>query len=321
MTQNVLRWGIIGCGQVVEKKSGPSLEQSEGSTIVAVMRRNAEKAKEYAARHKVPLATNNAAELVESPDVDIVYVATPPSSHAEYTKLAARAGKHVLVEKPMAMNAQQGREMIETCKQAGVKLFVAYYRRFHLHVQKMRELIRNGTIGTPVQAFIDKAAPLGNAPDWKETAEISGGGYFVDIVSHRIDALIYLLGSPKESFGVATSYNPEKTVEDTVSLCVHFESRAQGVVTGDFYSGRKADRFDIIGTRGSIRTDFFDGQSFELESDDKTRTFQFEKNRPPHFGLVRHIEAVLSGREENVTSGEEGLMTEFILDQSARRIL
>ena len=144
-----LGWGIIGCGDVVERKSGPSIEQAGRSRIVAVMRRDGEQARAFAERHGVPEWTAEAEEVLSHPDVDIVYVAPPPSSHEEYVLAAARRGKPVLVEKPMGLNAGQARRMIAACDEAGVELFVAYYRRFQPHVRKMRALIDEGRIGRP----------------------------------------------------------------------------------------------------------------------------------------------------------------------------
>ena len=127
--ERVIRWGIIGCGNVTEVKSGPGFQKAAGSALVAVMRRDAALARDYAARHGVPKWYDNAHALVNEPDVDAVYVATPPSSHREYALLAARAGKTVYVEKPMALNHAECLEMIAACRAAGTPLFVAYYRR------------------------------------------------------------------------------------------------------------------------------------------------------------------------------------------------
>lgn len=318
-TQNQkLRWAVIGCGDVVEHKSGPSIQLAKGSEIVAVMRRNRAKAEEYALKHNIPIATDNAEKILKNPDIDIVYIATPPNSHHDYALAAADAGKHVLVEKPMALNAQQGQAMIEACKKAGVELFVAYYRRFYPQVEKMRELIQQGRIGKPVQAFIDIASGAPQDTGWREKPEISSGGFFVDIGSHRLDAMVSLLGDVEEVKGVATSFDENKQVEQTVSISLKFKSGAQCSVTGDFYSGRTADRFSIYGTAGCISTDVLDSSKFTLQTENDTEQFTFEKLPAPHLGLIRHIESVLAGKCENQSSGIDGLITERILDQAVR---
>lgn len=143
----VIRWGIIGCGDVCEVKSGPAFQKADGSALVAVMRRDGAKAADFARRHGVPRWYDDAAALVADPEVDAVYVATPPSTHAQHTLLAARAGKPVYVEKPMAPTRAACDEMRAACAAAGVPLFVAYYRRALPRFVKVRELLAAGAVG------------------------------------------------------------------------------------------------------------------------------------------------------------------------------
>ena len=316
-----LRFGIVGCGDVVEHKSGPSIQRARGSAIAAVMRRDAEKARAYAERNGVPFWTGDADAVIGREDVDVVYVATPPDSHKDYTLRAAAAGKHVLVEKPMAMSAAEGQEMIEACDRAGVQLFVAYYRRFHPHVRKMRELLDAGTIGRPVQAFIDLASRVDYArgESWRLRPEIAGGGIVVDVVSHRLDAMIYLLGDVDAFSGSATTFDTDCPVEQGAVMSLRFASGALCAVTGDFYSGRNADRFDVFGARGALRSDPLDGHAFTVITPEGERRHAFEKFPAPHLGLIRHIERVLQGEEENQSSGRDALITERILDDVVRR--
>ena len=217
-----LNWGIIGCGNVVEKKSGPSLLMAGHSRIVAVMRRDVAKARPFAEAHRIPLCTADAAEVIGHPGVDIVYIATPPASHKEYVLAAARGGKHVLVEKPMGLSAAEDTEMIDACQQAGVELFVAYYRRFHPHVLKMKELVDSGRIGYPVMAQIDFAQPPIPGYDWgwRVRPETSGGGLFVDVVTHRIDLMVYLLGKPETVYGLDAVFDSASRVEEAAALAV-----------------------------------------------------------------------------------------------------
>ena len=152
-----LRWGVVGCGDVVEHKSGPSISAAERSRMTMVMRRDGAAAGDFARRHAVPEWTDDAGAVIGSGSVDIVYVATPPASHLQYVRAAAAAGKHVLVEKPMALNAAEARLMVDACASAGVELFVAYYRRFQPHVLRMRELLAAGAIGRPAHGCADIA--------------------------------------------------------------------------------------------------------------------------------------------------------------------
>lgn len=317
---DTLGWGIIGCGDVVERKSGPSILQAGGSRIVGVMRRNAAKARSFAEAHGIGLCTDKAARIIEHTDVDIVYVATPPSSHKDYVLTAAQAGKHVLVEKPMGLSAAEDTEMIAACENAGVELFVAYYRRFHPHVVKMRELLADGRIGTLVHGQIDFAMPPLADYDWRWRVkpEISGGGLFVDVVTHRIDLMVHLLGEPTFACGTRSIFSPGGNVEDVATLGVRFASGAQCSVVGDFHSHRSADRFVLAGTQGTIHTDRLDGHAFNLTRGDMCEQFAFAPLPAPHVGLVRHIERVLAGAEANDCSGRDGRSTDLILDWGLR---
>ncbi len=157
---HTLNWGIIGAGNVVEHKSGPSIALAKRSTIAAVMRRDHAKAEQYAAANDIPIATDDAKAILRNRDIDIVYIATPPVDHEHYVLAAARAGKHVLVEKPMALDSAQARRMVQACDKAGVRLFVAYYRRFYPQVQAMKRIIDEGGIGMPMAVSIEIAMPM-----------------------------------------------------------------------------------------------------------------------------------------------------------------
>jgi len=314
-------WGIVGCGDVVFKKSGPSILQAGGSRIVGVMRRDAAKARPFAEANGISLCTDDAEEVIQHPDVGIVYVATPPSSHRQYVLAAARAGKHVLVEKPMGLSAAEDGDMIDACQEAGVELFVAYYRRFHPHVLKMKELIDSGRIGRPVLGQIDYAQPSAPGYDsgWRVQPEISGGGLFVDVVTHRIDLMIYLLGEPDEVRGVSATFDPKSRVEQAATLAVRFAGGALCSISGDFASSRRADRFVVAGTEGVVASRRLDGHAFSLRVGDSAQEFSFDPPPAPHLGLIRHIERVLAGQEPNASSGQQGRLTDQILDEGLRR--
>lgn len=316
-----LHWGIIGCGNVVENKSGPAIMQAGGSRIVAVMRRDVAKARPFASAHGIGVCSDNAAEIIGHPEVDIIYVATPPSSHKKYVLAAAQAGKHVLVEKPMGLSAAEDREMIAACERAGLELFVAYYRRFHPHVLKMKELIAADRLGRPVMAQIDFAMPPIPGYDWgwRVHPEQSGGGLFVDMVTHRIDLMVCLLGEPQDVHGLGATFDPASRVEDGATLAVQFAGGTLCSICGDFASGRRADRFVIAGTKGIIDAERLDSHAFSLRAGEAVEEFKFNPYPAPHLGLIRHIERVLDGGEANASSGAEGFFTDLILDEGLRR--
>ena len=319
-----LGWGVIGCGDVVEHKSGPSIGATERSRMTMAMRRDAGAARDFAHRHGVEEWTDDAAAVVGSRKVDIVYVATPPSSHVQYVCAAAAAGKPVLVEKPMAMSAGQARVMVEACTQAGVELFVAYYRRFQPHVLRMRDLLAAGVIGRPAHGCADIAvgqvARLISTGErgWRADPKIAGGGWFVDMASHRIDLLVWLLGGVADATGVAARYHPDLAVEQSAVAAMRMRSGALCSVSADFHSGRTADRFTIHGERGLLTVDPLDGHVVTLSTPAATEEFRHTPFPAPHLGLVRHIEAVLLDGARNQASGTDGLVTETVLDRVVR---
>ena len=143
----MIKWGFIGCGDVTEKKSGPAFNKVEGSKVVAVMSRTEEKAKSYAERHNIARWYTDAQELISDPEVNAVYIATPPSSHATYAIMAMKAGKPVYIEKPMAASYEDCTRINRISKETGVPCFVAYYRRYLPYFLKVKELVRQGAIG------------------------------------------------------------------------------------------------------------------------------------------------------------------------------
>lgn len=311
-----LHWGIVGCGDVVENKSGPSIGGRSASRITAVMRRDLQKLQGFADQCGAKLRTDNAAEVINSADVNAVYIATPPASHREYVLAAAEARKPVLVEKPMGMSADDSRAMIDACEQAGVPLFVAYYRRFHPHVLKMRELVNDGALGELIHGQVEYAMHHQPGRDWgwRTQPEISGGGLFADVVSHRIDLMASFLGSPTQVQGFRKSVHADAKPEDLATLLVQFDQGAQCTVVGNFAAQKFTDRFVLTGTQGEIRTEHLDGHGFTLERNGKTEAFNFERDRAPHVGLFDHIEDVLLRGAENQCSGEDGLAVDVVLD-------
>ena len=319
-----LHWGVVGCGDVVEHKSGPSIIAAERSRLVMAMRRDRAAARDFARRHAVAEWTDDASTVIGSGNVDVVYVATPPAFHLTYVRAAAAAGKHVLVEKPMALNAAEARLMVDACASAGVQLFVAYYRRFQPHVLRMRELLAAGTIGRPVQGWVDIAVAgfarriAAGTRTWRDDAAIAGGGGLVDMGSHRIDLLVWLLGPVASATGVAACFQADLAVEQTAIATMRMRSGALCCVVGDFHSGRNADRFVIHGECGTLTADPLDGYAVIVDTGSAAEEFRYPPFCAPHLGLVRHIEAVLLDGAENQVAGVDGAVTEMVLDRAVR---
>jgi predicted dehydrogenase len=265
-----IRWGIIGCGEVTEVKSGPALQKARGSALVAVMRRDAARAEDYARRHGVPRWYTDADALVADPGVDAVYVATPPSSHLRYTRLAARAGKPVYVEKPMALDHAECRAMIEACAAAGVPLFTAYYRRALPRFLRIKALLDAGAIGTIRAVAIQMCrayAPPAGPPPWRVDPAVAGGGLFVDLASHQLDLLDFFLGPITAAEGVAANQGGLYAAEDVVAATFGWETGVRGAGLWSFSAWGDTDRTEIVGTRGRLLYATFGEAPVILETD------------------------------------------------------
>ncbi|MCK4855946.1 MAG: Gfo/Idh/MocA family oxidoreductase, partial [Bacteroidales bacterium] len=225
-----VRWGMIGCGDVTEKKSAPSFNKINGSSLHGVTSRSKSRASAYAERHHVPKVYDLADQLVGDPEISAVYIATPPSSHAAYAIMAMRAGKPVYVEKPMAPDYQGCLEMNQVSSETGMPIFVAYYRRSMEYFLKVKELLQNQAIGKILMVQSSLIVPpreedrdRQNLP-WRVVPEISGGGYFYDMGCHELDILLFLFGELKSVSGYAANFGRLYTPEDTITASLEFKS-------------------------------------------------------------------------------------------------
>jgi len=314
-----IRWGIIGCGDVTEVKSGPGFQKANNSALVAVMRRNGDLAADYAQRHGVPRWYDNGQALIDDPDVDAVYVATPPDAHKACTLAAAQAGKPVYVEKPMALNFAECQEMVEACRAAGVPLWVAYYRRRLPKFLQIAELLNTGAIGEPRAVNITFLRPAGiwdtdNLP-WRVRPEIAGGGLFLDLGSHMLDFLDYALGPIERAAGHAGNQAGLYPAEDTVSGSFVFESGVQGTGLWCFCAHRALDYTEILGTRGKLAYATFDAESIVLTTADGAR--QIPVSQPEHVQqpLIQSIVDELNGQGRCPSRGESGARATWVMDQ------
>lgn len=261
----VIKWGFIGCGEVTEKKSGPAFSLIPGSQVTAVMSRNREKARSYAERHHIPKWYTDAQALVDDPDVNAVYIATPPSTHATYAIMAMKSGKAVYVEKPMASNYEDCCRINRIAEKTHVPCFVAYYRRYLPYFIKVRELIKEGAVGNVINVQIRFAVPprdldynRTNLP-WRVQSDIAGGGYFYDLAPHQIDLLQEMFGPIIEAEGFKANRGGLYATEDTVSACFRFEDGLPGSGSWCFvaHESAKEDRIEIIGDSGSLSFSVF----------------------------------------------------------------
>ena len=312
-----IRWGIIGCGDVTEVKSGPALYKTPDSELVAVMRRDANKARAYATRHNVPRWYADADALIADAEVDAVYIATPPNSHADYTARVARAGKPVYVEKPMARTHSECAAMVAACKRAGVPLFVAYYRRMLPAFRKVKSLIEAGRIGAVRYAAIELCQPASDDAThlpWRLVPEISGGGYFFDLASHQLDFLDYLLGPIAAATGHATNQAGRYAVEDAVTASFAFASGALGTGVWNFAADACKDCIEVIGDQGRLCFSTFAFTPIELTTDAGSQTFAIDPPAHVQQPLVRTVVDALLGRGECPSTGESATRTSRVMD-------
>ncbi len=313
-----VRWGIIGVGDVTERKSGPGFQQAEGSELVAVMRRNGPLAADYARRHGVPRAYSDADELIHDPEVDAVYVATPPDSHRDYVLRVAAAGKPVYVEKPMARCAPECEDMIAACERAGVGLFVAYYRRAMPRFATVKELLEGGRIGEPRSVTIRSERPAAadgtGDPGWRVDPAVSGGGSFVDLGSHTLDLLDWLLGPVSDVSGVAGNRGGRYLAEDVVTAAFGFASGVHGVGTWNDDSYRSVDEVEIVGTSGSLAFSCFAGDPLRLTT--ARGLEEIEAPYPPvvQLPLIQAVVNALTGRGTASSDGHSALRTARVID-------
>lgn len=268
-----INWGFIGCGEVTEKKSGPAFNEVEGSQVVAVMSRSENKARSYAERHHVRKWYTDASELIEDPDVNAVYIATPPSSHATFAIMAMRAGKPCYIEKPLAASYSDCIRINRISEQTGVPCFVAYYRRYLPYFQKVKEIIESGTIGNVVNVQVRFSVPprdldfqSGKEMPWRLQPDIAGGGYFYDLAPHQIDLLQNLFGVITRAHGYPANRAHLYQAEDTLSACFFFESGIPGSGSWCFvgHESAKEDCIEVICEKGSLSFSVFTYQPIEV---------------------------------------------------------
>jgi predicted dehydrogenase len=320
-----IRWGIIGCGNVTEVKSGPGFQKARGSELVAVMRRNGNLAEDYARRHGVPRWYDDAESLIHDKDVDAVYIATPPSSHKEYALAAAGAGKPAYVEKPMAMNFVECQEMLLAFERANVPLFTAFYRRALPRFLKLKSIIDEGQIGI-VRSVNLRLYQKSSENDqkglkqWRVDPNIAGGGYFVDLGSHMIDLLQYVLGPIGSACGHSSNQGKLYDAEDNVSGTFAFESGVHGVGLWSFCANEDLDSTEIIGSEGKITYATFRELPITMEREGSVT--QFAIPHPDHVQepLIQSVVNELLGIGKSPSTGRTGAMTNWVMDKLLGRL-
>src|SRR5262245_12418080 len=317
-----IRWGIIGCGDVCEVKSGPAFYKARASELRVVMRRDAAKAADFARRHGVARSTADAQALIDDPEVDAVYVATPPGSHLEYALRVAEARKPCYVEKPMARSAAECRQMIDAFERARQPLFVAYYRRALPRFTKVKEILASGQLGQVLavsHVYQGRAQPRSPA-GWREDVAEAGAGLFLDLGSHVLDLLDFLLGRLSRVAGSAARRTPvpagvQGSPEDTVVMSFATESGALGTLRHQFHTSASCDRLELVGVLGTLALSVFGREPLELRLGDQLQSIDVEQPAHVHLPLVQSIVDELSGSGRCPSTGKSAWRASEVMDR------
>ena len=316
-----IRWGIIGCGDVTEVKSGPAFNKVPASSLVAVMRRDAAKVKDYAQRHGVPKWYADAGQLINDPDINAVYVATPPGYHEEYTIAALQAGKPVYVEKPMSVNTASCERMLAVSQATNVKLSVAHYRRALPKFMAIKKLLDENAIGHIRTVRLSMLQPDSSniiadpVTNWRVDPAISGAGLFYDLAPHQLDLMLYFFGEVTESFGIAANQAGLYKAEDVVAGVMR--------LSGDIiFSGQwcftvaedsKEDICEITGSAGKISFPVF-GHEVTLLSGKEEKKMFFPPPAHIQQPMIEKVVQYFLGNDSNPCSATDAIGSMTVME-------
>ncbi|MFL9922827.1 Gfo/Idh/MocA family oxidoreductase [Herbaspirillum lusitanum] len=325
MRDQTIRWGIIGCGAVTEKKSGPAYQKTPGFELAAVMRRDAVKAADYAARHGVPRHFSDADALIGDAGIDAVYIATPPDTHRHYALKVAAAGKPCCIEKPMAPGYADCMAICEAFEQRGLPLFVAYYRRSLPRFAHVRQWLQQGRIGTPRHVHwqlnrTPSPLDLSGSYQWRTDAAIAAGGYFDDLASHGLDLFTHFFGEVVEAAGSSLNQQGLYSAHDAVTASWLYRSGVTGSGNWNFGSFERADRVEIVGSRGKIAFSVFEERPLLLTTAAGVEEVQIDHPENIQLYHVGNMREHLAGGVQHPSSGRTAAHTSWMLDRILGKI-
>ncbi len=322
----LIKWGIIGCGDVTEIKSGPAYQLTEGFEITAVMRRNLDKAKDYAKRHNISTYYNDADKLINDNNVDAVYIATPPDSHKDYAIKVAQAGKICCIEKPITPSYKDSLAILNAFETKNLPLYVAYYRRSLPRFLKIKSWLDAGEIGEVRHINWTFCKPPNNLDlhktyNWRTDANIAKGGYFDDLASHGLDLFAFLLGNFKDAQGFCTNQQQLYEAYDAITASWIHENGITGSGSWNFGSGDRVDDITLFGSKGMIKFSIFQENPIQLIVDNSTESLVIE--HPKHIQLY-HVkgmrdELILSNFKHPST-GKTAVHTSWVMDKILGRL-
>lgn len=316
----IIRWGILGCGNVTEIKSGPAYQKTEGFQVVAVMRRDADKAADYAKRHGISKYYTDADALINDPEVDAIYIATPPDTHKYYGLKVAEAGKICCIEKPLAPSHQDSMAIYEAFNEKNIPLFVAYYRRSLPRFKQIKTWLDKNSIGEVrhIRWHLSKPATpqdLSGNYNWRTDGAIASAGYFDDLASHGLDLFIHLLGDIKEVKGISLNQQGLYSAKDAVAACWLHESGITGSGSWNFGCSMREDTVEIFGSKGKITFSVFNNESLLLSNEKGEKELFIENPENIQLYHVEQIREHLMGNSIHPSSGLTGAHTSWVMDK------
>lgn len=314
-----LKWGLIGAGDIARKRIAPALNEIDNCEFVSVSSSRVDSAKEFVKEFGAKKWFADWRELVADNEIDAVYIATPVFLHKEQTILAAENGKHILCEKPMAMNAKECDEMIAACRANGVKLGVAYYRPFYPLIEKVKQILGSNEIGNSIVAQINSFEyfnPTSEHPRfWLVEKEKSGGGPMMDFGCHRLEVLTNLFGKITEIKTVLGKAAFDRETEDTAIANMRFKSGTFANLTVTHAALEPQDTLVVFGTKGSIHIPVLNSGEIRIKTENGERTELHAPHKNVHQPLIEDFtNAVLENREPKI-SGERGKEIAVLIDE------
>ena len=314
-----LRWGIIGCGDVVLRRVGPAIRAIDNSTLQAVARRDATRIEAGRKALGAVRAYDDWRNMLSDQSIEAVYVATPVNRHAGQVVAAARAGKHVLCEKPLGMNAIECRQMIDACRSNQVQLGVAYYRHYYPAVARIEAIVRSGEIGRVMLARFEAAETFVPAVDhrrrWILDRVQAGGGCLMDFGCHRIELLLHLFGPPRLATGTIGKAYAEHDVEDCATVALSFQGGQSGLVTVIRGGTEEYDKVLFQATRGTLHIDNLNQGALTVTTEAGCRTEALPCNANPHLPLIEAFSAAILAGTAPAVDGRVGLAVQEVIDR------
>ncbi|WP_298535470.1 Gfo/Idh/MocA family oxidoreductase [uncultured Algibacter sp.] len=315
-----VNWGFIGCGSVTEIKSGPAYQQTPGFKVYAVMRRDITKLKDYATRHNIENIYTDADELINDPNIDAIYIATPPDTHKYYALKVAEVGKACCIEKPLSPSYKDSLSIYEAFEKLNTPLFVSYYRRSLPRFLKVKDWIRDGFIGEirHISTHLSKPASekdLSKAYNWRTDTQVAPGGYFDDLASHGLDLFVFLLGNIVEATGIATNQQKLYSAKDAVTATWLHKNGITGVGTWNFGCSHHSDTVTIYGNKGTIEFSVFHEKPIVLKSDKKNETLFIENPKHIQQFHVENMGDSFTNFKKHPSTGKTALHTSWVMDK------